>query len=120
MENAKIAYFEDQESLRRIVTIFLRDAGHEVLHAIDTMEKARALIAELEPESIDVAIVDGNLGSGSTGEDGKEIVRLLRERLGNSVVVIGSSGSDDVAGADYQASKGGNVVQTIPSIIKDL
>jgi DNA-binding response OmpR family regulator len=119
MENAKVVYFEDSEIFQEMMTIYLKIAGHQVIHSAHTMDQARKLIDTLKPGMVNVAIVDGNLNSGHTGNDGREIVELLRAKDEN-IVIIGSSGDGEVEGADYQAPKSGSVTSLIPELIENI
>ena len=104
MENAKVAVFEDNHSLREMYEDFLKAYGHQILCSAATMEQARALIETLEPGMLDAAIVDGNLSGGSSGDDGREIVRRLHERDA-TIATIAMSGAGQIEGAKHQVGK---------------
>jgi DNA-binding NtrC family response regulator len=104
MENAKVAVFEDNHTLTKLYHDLLGSYGHQIVSSAKTMEQARELIASLEPGTLDAAIVDGNLSSGSTGDDGREIVRLLGERDGK-LATIAMSGAGPIEGATHQVGK---------------
>lgn len=83
MDHARVAVFEDQESIRQILSLSLSARGHTVALEACDMDAARNLIETLEEDSFDVAVVDGNLGEGTvSGDDGAEIARLLRQKGG--------------------------------------
>lgn len=86
-----------------------------------SMDEAREFIGRLKEGSMDVAIVDGNLsGQDANGKYGAEMVRLLRDKFGGAICIIGSSGSNKVEGADYNVSKADDAVAKIIDIIDEL
>lgn len=120
MEKAKVGIFEDNKDWHEILTEIVEDNGHSVAASAKSMDEARATIEALEEGSLDVAVVDGNLNPyTSTGADGAEVTRLLREKLGN-ITVIGFSGSNEVVGADFSVRKTDDPSTEIPSIITAL
>jgi hypothetical protein len=120
MENAKVVYFEDSESLQELASVYLQMALNHIVRSALTMDQARELINQLEPGTVNVAIVDGNLTSTvHTGNDGREIVELLRAKDEN-IIIIGSTGDDIVEGADYQVPKVGNVAASLSEMIHDI
>ncbi|MCA9332377.1 hypothetical protein KDA00_00720 [Candidatus Saccharibacteria bacterium] len=111
MDNARIAHFEDNESLRQLLSEMFQYYGHAIVGVASTMEEAGQLVEHIEPGEVDIAIVDGNLtrnGPGQVGEnrDGAEIANLLRSKFGNSVTIIGYPGYGVIEGADVNLQKG--------------
>lgn len=116
----KIGIFEDDEDWYEILTEIVEKNGHRVAASAKSMDEARTTIESLEEGSLDVAVVDGNLNPNtSTGADGAEVTRLLREKLGN-ITVIGFSGSNEIHGVDVSVKKTGEPFAEIPAIIKAL
>ena len=117
MEGARVGLFEDSKQWAELVTEIVGDEGHTVTVKAATIEEARSVIDGLEEGSLDVAIVDGNLNPNtSSGADGVEVTRLLREKVG-AVTVIGFSGGNDIPGVDHSVSKVKRPDRDIPAII---
>ncbi|HSW91807.1 MAG TPA: hypothetical protein VLG09_04130 [Candidatus Saccharimonadales bacterium] len=118
MENAKVGIFEDTADWQDILKGIVEMNGHQVTLSITSMDAARITIPALPEDVLNVALVDGNLNTKTaSGADGAEISRLLKEKFGEAITVIGCSGSHVVEGADFNASKLGNPAQEIPDII---
>lgn len=103
--------------MRETYEDFLGAFGHQIVCSAATMEQARELIEGLEPGSVDAAVVDGNLNGGSSGDDGREIVRLLHERDPN-IATIAMSGAGNIEGAKHQVGKD-NILK-LTDVLKDL
>jgi len=121
MERAKVGIFEDVALIRDGLRGELEHAEHTVELEVATMVDAREEIAQLQPGALDVAVVDGNLASGTkSGQDGAEITALLKG-VDEAIRVIGYSGSANVAGADVNFPKAGaydilNYIAALPDI----
>lgn len=106
MSDRKFWVFEDDPTNQVLFGEFVEIAGGIVSDFSSTMEHATSLIEDAELEAVNFAIVDGNLRSGDiSGEDGNEISRLLREKFGGNIAIIGASGSNEVVGADINVGK---------------
>jgi len=104
MDRAKIGLFDDQKTIRDALRDGLEDAGHSIELEADTLAAARDEIAMLDPSTLDVAVVDGNLTKRDiSGSDGAEITALLHGLGG--ITVIGFSASAPVEGADHNVFK---------------
>jgi DNA-binding response OmpR family regulator len=78
MENARIAVFEDKETIRNFLCAAVETTSHSIIGEAATLQDALQLI---EDEEFDVAIVDGNLHpENGYCEDGKEIVAQVRAK----------------------------------------
>ncbi len=120
MDGAKVGIFEDHKGWCEVLTEILEENGHTVVAIACSMNEARTAIDGLGEGSLDVAVVDGNLNPNTdTGDDGAEITRLLKERLGG-IVIIGFSGGNDVEGVDHSVSKNGVPDEEIPAIIAQI
>lgn len=103
---ARVAVFEDISDQRRIMTRNLTALGHTVVAEASNMQEAKDLIPQLDDLGIQVAIVDGNLGTWTketAGRDGSEIAKGIKESNPN-ITVIGWSG-DLIEGADMRFGK---------------
>ncbi len=115
MDNARVALFEDDPTVSDALARRLQRHGHTVVvHAAD-MDEAKHVIENLNDGEVDVAIVDGNLGSGSG--DGAIITSLLKDKQAD-LPVVGNSANGKVAGADFNAEKAGSAI--LLSIIEDI
>lgn len=123
MENARVGIIEDNELVRGMLSRFVVEMGlHEIVFTAQTMNEALAAIESLQPGDVDVALVDGNLSPNrDDSSEGAQISELLRAKLGETVTIIGISGSGPVEGADINIPKTGtsvgmDVVQAISRI----
>ncbi len=104
MNNARVGLFEDEPAIRRLLTVRLERSGHSIIAAAGEPTEAQAIIDNLE--TMDVAVVDGNLTPESrNGADGAFLTGMLRYKFGESVKIVGFSARDEVAGADTQIVK---------------
>ncbi|OVE78635.1 hypothetical protein BVY00_02245 [bacterium G20] len=107
MENARIIIIEDNSMLRTQCRANLEAAKHQVVGEAGSVLGAVRLVDELteEEETVDIAVVDGNLSRESEGgTDGERVANYIHEKLGN-VTVIGWSLDGKVAGADMNVQK---------------
>lgn len=105
MEHAKIGIFDDTEFIRSVFREFLELDGHIVVTEAGSVETSMDAIDRMEPDSIDVAIVDGNFsGTRLDSAEGAEIAGAIRRRLPD-VVIIGLSSAAPIEGADINYSK---------------
>lgn len=101
--------FEDNDTFRKLLEIYLKGRGHNVVDEAGTMPQALGVVASLAAGEViaDVAVVDGNLSRGRIdGAEGAEIVQKLREieNLG-TFAIYGMSSMGDIAGVDENISK---------------
>ncbi len=80
---ACILVADDEPDIRRIIGIFLRRAGHEVIEARDGMEA----LAAFGQVRLDVAIMDVVM-PGMTGIDVVRALRLMPDATGNTPVIL--------------------------------
>jgi PAS domain S-box-containing protein len=79
-----IVLVEDSDDLRELFTLVLQLSGHAVSAARDGVEG----LAKILTETPEVAIVD----IGLSGLDGYEVARRVRAALGNSVLLVATTG----------------------------
>jgi len=77
---SKVLVVEDEESIRRFITLNISAAGYEVGEA-DSGEKALAMLGSFKP---DVIVLDLML----PGIDGFEVCRQVREKLPETFVIM--------------------------------
>ena len=92
-ENAKIAWFEDDEDTLKYLGAYLERRGHKVIATAKNEEEAEELIdriieGELE---LDAIIMDGRLVKDSKINHGKKYSTILKNH-GVETTVIGYSG----------------------------
>lgn len=102
MDQARVGLIEDRADMRELIKMQLHEAGHYLVLEADSFHKAAEAIEAAEPESIDVAIVDADLGKDAS--EGAEVIKLLRQKLGD-IAIVGMSVWDPPEGADIKISK---------------
>ena len=104
-ENAHIFYVEDDESVIKVRTIYLKNAGHVVDEVARTLDEALTKIPMLNSD-INVAVVDGNLEEQYTrnGEDG-EIVAMELKKQRPDITIIGNASDVLLQSADINCKK---------------
>lgn len=108
-ENASVFVAEDDTIWQKNYARWLASGGHRVVATATSLTEAGEVIATLREQGVQVAIVDGNLGSGpwasSDGRDGRRIVKLIRD-LHPDVKIVGATGAPEgVEGADVNVRK---------------
>ena len=77
---AKILIVEDDEETRDILIAIMEKWGHEVVGVASTLKEALAEAKIAGTKEVQIAIVDGNLGSGADEtKDGEAVSAELRE-----------------------------------------
>ena len=105
MEGAKIAIFEDNESVRSVIRIRLFGSAHTVAHEATSLAESMSLIETMEEGDIDLALVDANYsGSIEDGSEGELIASILRNKFKN-LVIVGISGTRPIPSAHYNVDK---------------
>jgi DNA-binding NtrC family response regulator len=105
MEKARIIIIEDNPDLRLMCKENLEIRNHKIIGEAGSLSAAQALVDSLNPDDVDIAIVDGNLTPKTdTGDDGEKVTTEIHEKL-PGVTVIGWSLSGSVRGADMNAPK---------------
>jgi DNA-binding NtrC family response regulator len=105
VENARIAWFEDDGDFLRTWKIFLEIEGHQVVKTAGERSEAERALETFEAEGIQVAILDGNLNKGDmSGADGAYFAEQIKTRY-PKIGIIGNSTRGPVRGADVQSTK---------------
>jgi CheY-like chemotaxis protein len=85
-EQAKIFLVEDDPDLREVERAWIEGKGHEVVleasslkEALEKVSRAKEKRGLIKKERVNVAVLDGNLGTGPT--DGPQIAEALREAI---------------------------------------
>lgn len=118
MENSRIYLVEDNEQVRGFMKLMLEElGGHKVVKEAASVQEVKASIGSFEPDEVDVALVDGNLGTSNDQSDGARVAAEIRTHL-PGVVIIGISGSGPVEGAHVDINKLDSEI--IRNYIKDL
>ena len=79
-ETWKVLFIEDEEALRKIITITLRDAGYEVITAAD----GESGVSLCDKESPQIVITDIRL----PGMDGIDVLKKIKERNSNREIIV--------------------------------
>lgn len=89
---AKIFLIDDDARIRRFMRISLREEGHEISLEAATRKEAIEKIATAKELGVDIAIVDGSMGTSAyIGEDGKEVSSAIKANA-PEITVISFSG----------------------------
>ncbi len=95
--------FEEHVMMQTLIAGWLAMNEHQLVRVAGSTEEADAVIDDLEPDSLDVALVAANFG-GSPAETAR-LAQRLREKLGD-VAIIGLSFLDDpIEGVEPNISK---------------
>jgi DNA-binding NtrC family response regulator len=92
-ENAKIAWFEDDEDILKYEGAYLQRRGHKLVARATNEEEAEKLIDAIINEEIevDIIIMDGRLDKESETNHGEMYSNILKDR-GIETPIIGYSG----------------------------
>lgn len=93
MENARIVIFEDNASIRNILTTVMDMSSHSIVAEAATAADALAVVDRMAAGELeaDVVVLDGNLDKDSTKcENAKQIAAAMRE-AGLTAKIIGFS-----------------------------
>jgi CheY-like chemotaxis protein len=95
MEKAKVAIFEDNESLRALYTqhLLTSEQGHVVAAEAGTLSESYDVLDQIDAGylEVDAIILDGNLSPNDTsGNDAREIVKRVK-KLPNRPIIFGMS-----------------------------
>ncbi len=102
---AEVVVFEDDVGWKKFITRKLERGGHHVAGSASDPEEAITLANNL-PDGTQVAIVDGNLTKEDvSGDDGNEIVAILKEKYPNVKIVGFSAEPDTFLDADVVLDK---------------
>lgn len=98
-------------------------AGHILAVAITNLEQGKSTIPHLEPNSLDLAVVDGMLPYDAQDPEnlcktaGVKITALLKENF-PQLPVIGNAFEDNVEGANHQSPKINGIAALLDLIAK--
>lgn len=99
-ENTNFFYAEDDEVASELDIEYLEGNGHHLASQASSVQEAKQQIANLKKGEVQVAVVDGNLGTSSDNSDGETIAKMLRKKDPN-IVIIGHSKDNPITGAKY-------------------
>lgn len=110
MKDGKVAIFEDDDVMRRGLRDLVALSGNEVVIAASTLAESQESIRDRVNEyghlALDIALVDGNLDGGESGEDGAAIAKLLSRYGDKDLAIINISGvNEDIDGTHFRLSK---------------
>lgn len=91
----KVAMFEDDESIAKLVEMNLMHTPHEIVDTAKTLDEALDVLNKDRPErlDLDVVLLDGKLSTPKHGHDALTIwdrlvqINQTRRRLGELVIV---------------------------------
>jgi CheY-like chemotaxis protein len=104
---AEVLVVEDNKNWQENYARWLPSGEHRVAATIADISDAPTAIHDLKKREvkIDVAIVDGNLGESSHGEDGAEVVEMLRDKYPDTKIIGITFDQAGVLGADVNIHK---------------
>lgn len=110
MKDGKVAIFEDDEIMRRGLRDIVNLSGNEVVILASTLAESQRSIHDRFSEyghlALDIALVDGNLDGGESGDDGVAIAQLLSRYGDENLAIINISGvNQEIAGTHLRLSK---------------
>lgn len=117
---AKVFIAEDRAKWQATYERILPIGGHSVVATATTMDEASEVIPTLGDLGVQVAIVDGNLGEDTNGEDGRLIADQLRNLYPDIKIVGASMDPDGVHGADVNVWKGRMEPRKLVDLITEL
>ncbi|MBQ9000777.1 MAG: response regulator transcription factor [Eggerthellaceae bacterium] len=82
----RILVADDEKDIRRVLALYLEDAGYEVVEAADGVEALR----KLETEDIDLCLLDIMMPE----LDGSQVLKRVRETDDVPVIVVSAKGQD--------------------------
>jgi CheY-like chemotaxis protein len=115
LENARIAVFEDNETLRDLLRHMAALTGHTVVAEAINLDEATGVIENIE---FDVAVVDGNLEKSRdlSCKDGKAVVNAIRTYRQGAKIIWFSSVPLPKTEVDYDFDSGKDVVTVMDAI----
>lgn len=103
MEHARVGLFEDNDLAMHMLMQWLDVNHHKIVMAAGSLETSLKLINGAAPGSIDVALVDADLGKNHS--EGKEVIKKLREKMGSIAIIGISFVEEEMEGADVNIPK---------------
>ncbi len=102
-KKAKVFLAEDDQALIKIEKIWIEDPdyGHKVVLVVNSLEEALGKIDLAKKNGVDVAVIDGNLGTGPG--DGPEVAQALKRAI-SEIEIISFSG-EPVDWGDFNPRK---------------
>ena len=90
-KEAKVFLVEDDESVRKMLKVFLSREGHQVILEAGSLEEALEGAKKIIQNGVNLAIVDGLLRLGAdSAEDGEMVASTLRQEA-PGIKIIGLS-----------------------------
>ena len=83
---------------------YLEGSGHHVVIQASSVKEATEQIPNLKKDDIQIAIVDGNLGTSSDNSDGETIAKAIHKKH-PGIIIIGHSKDNPIIEADINVSK---------------
>ena len=118
-ENANIFIAEDNRNFHESLKDYLRFGGHKVVASAYTYEEALPIIEHLEELGVQVAIVDGNLGSGSwNGVKISEAIRIHNPAV--KIIHNSTNYFDGPCDADFRKGDNPDLGSDISAVVKNL
>lgn len=115
MKEGRVFLIEDDPEIMKMEIAWIK-RSHQVVLTASSVEEALEKIEEAKKEEINVAVIDGNLGTGT--EDGRRVAASLKKEI-PAIVTISFSGSE-ADWADYNLHKPGDIGKLNETIGKSL
>ncbi len=111
-KGAKIFLADDSAMLRERLKSFLSENNYQVVVEAGSLSEAEGKIECAMKEHINIAIVDGNLGTGPS--DGRKLDALLRKRIPGIKIIPFSL--NEVDWGDVKTTKGSDLEEILQII----
>ena len=116
MKKGTVFLIEDDKALTGVEERFIQEEGHKIVLIASSRQEALDKINQAKELGVNVAVVDGNLGTGPN--DGPEVARALREVI-VGIKIISFSG-DIVDWGDFNPKKPSEVVILGKTVTKSI
>lgn len=117
MDGARIGIFDGDPVIQDLFARYLEEDGHRIVAQARNLFEAVNVIEKTN--QLDIAIVESNyLPRNFDGTDGFFISKMLREKYGEIVVIIGTSDINSLEEVDIQVPK--TDIWKLTSYVKEL
>ena len=116
MKKGMVFLIEDDKALIGVEKRFIQGEGHDIVLVAHSRQEALDKISQAKELGVNVAVVDGNLGTGPN--DGPQVARALKEAIAG-IKIISFSG-DIVDWGDFNPRKPREIVSLGETVTKSI